>query len=112
MYTFLNYLIKAFIKQHLFVSCQNPFLLNDLCVFKRPWVWTFCFKSSIFVLSMQLIFVFISCLIVCAEAFNPDEDEEDKEPRVNYFFTFIMSGLELVVCNCVDQLRTTLHECV
>ena len=23
------------------------------------------------------------CHAVCAEAFNPDEDDEDKEPRVN-----------------------------
>lgn len=25
------------------------------------------------------------CRSVCAEAFNPDEDEEDKEPRVQCF---------------------------
>lgn len=27
--------------------------------------------------------LFIFCHAVCAEAFNPDEDEEDKEPRVS-----------------------------
>lgn len=35
------------------------------------------------VVTFQFINLLIFCHAVCAEAFNPDEDEEDKEPWVN-----------------------------
>lgn len=47
------------------------------------------------------------CRAVCAEAFNPDEDDEDKEPRVNcvqwcdYLIYSYLNSAEIINLSCV-----------